>query len=148
VLAWGTVEHLRAAFLAGCDDYLREPWNAVELTCRLERLRAAERPAAGPSGTYSFTWGELQLRDLTVCSPADCRSLSLPEHRILVVLLRHRGAAVSREVLRYAAWGRTADRTSRAVDVHVSSLRRKILGLFPQSAGCLRSLRGTGYTLA
>jgi DNA-binding response OmpR family regulator len=148
VLAWGKAEHLRAAFLAGCDDYLREPWNPVELACRLERLRADRSEAAGPTGVHPFPWGELHLRDLAVCSPRECLPLSLPEYRILAVLLRHRGTAVSREVLRYAAWGRGADRRSRAVDVHVSSLRRKILKLFPASAGCLRCLRGVGYTLA
>jgi DNA-binding response OmpR family regulator len=148
VLAWGTAEHLRAAFLAGCDDYLREPWNAVELGCRLERLRAGEGGAGEVPGTHRFPWGELRLRGLALCSPERSRALSLPEYRILAALLRNRGAAVSREVLRYAAWGRAADRRSRAVDVHVSSLRRKILELFPGSAGCLRCLRGTGYTLA
>jgi len=151
VIACGKAEHLRAAFLAGCDDYLRDPWNAVELACRLERLRGADRPGAAGGGAtevHRFSWGELHLSDLAVCSPGECRPLSLPEYRILATLLRHRGEAVSREVLRYAAWGRTGDPQSRAVDVHVSSLRRKILELFPKSTGCLRTLRGTGYTLA
>jgi DNA-binding response OmpR family regulator len=153
VIAYGKPEHLRAAFLGGCDDYLKDPWNAVELTSRLERLHAAAATgvvggrAASETGGHFFVWGELRLKDLSVCSPTDSRPLSLPEYRILTTLLRYRGQAVPREVLRYSLWGRAGDSRSRCVDVHISSLRRKILELFPGSKGCLRSLRGTGYSL-
>jgi two-component system alkaline phosphatase synthesis response regulator PhoP len=147
VIAYGQPEYLRAAFLSGCDDYLKEPWNAVELASRLERLRAVGGSAAPEGGTYSFSWGELCLDSLSVCSPTDRRPLSLPEYRILATLLRFRGQAVPREVLRYTLWGRAGDSRSRCVDVHISSLRRKILELFPRSKGCLRALRGTGYSL-
>jgi len=151
VIGYGRPEHLRAAFLAGCDEYLKEPWNAVELTCRLERLRKAGgsgQSAELDGAEHRFQWGELRIGDLAVCSHGDCRSLSLPEYRILATLLRFRGEPVAREVLYYAIWGTSGQGRSRVVDVHVSSLRRKLLELFPGSGGCLRCLRGTGYCLA
>jgi two-component system OmpR family response regulator len=153
VIGYGRPEHLRAAFLAGCDDYLKDPWNAVELACRLERLWRADRGsgtgqpggAAGPG--HRFPWGVLRAADLAVYSRDSSRTLSLPEYRILSTLLRHRGEPVSREVLYYAIWGRSGPGGSRVVDVHVSRLRGKLLALFPASGGCLRCLRGTGYSL-
>jgi DNA-binding response OmpR family regulator len=149
VVGYGPPEHLRAAFLAGCDDYLKDPWDAVELGCRLERCRQGSGAAAGgaPAGDYQFSWGTVHLGELAVCAGAQCSSVSLPEYRILAALLRHRSEPVPREVLYYAIWGRSGQGRSRVVDVHVSSLRRKLLGLFPESAGCLRCLRGAGYLL-
>ena len=173
VIGYGRPEHLRAAFLAGCEEYLKDPWNVVELACRLERLRgvgaaagvapeaaaggdpgsgrgagAARGPSAGSAASpHAFAWGALRLESLAVCSGAECRPLSLPEYRILAALLRHRGQVVPRTVLYYAIWSKAPEGRSRVVDVHVSSLRRKLLELCPDSRGCLRCLRGSGYAL-
>jgi hypothetical protein len=144
VLAYGAPGLLRAAFLAGCDDFLKEPWNPEELECRLER---ASRPgAAGVSAR--LPWGELTVRGGRVCSPFGEATLSHPESRILAALLSRPGEAVSREVLAYAAWGRPAAAGSRALDAHVSALRRKLRGLAPPAAAVrIRALRGVGYAL-
>ena len=141
VLAYGGPERLRSAFLAGCDDYLREPWAFEELECRLER--------AGPPGQARLGLPEgVSLRGFRLEGPLGAAALSYPESRILQALAQHRGRVVSREVLAYAVWGRPQEPGSRAVDVHVSALRRKLRRLGPQGCGLLiRALRGVGYSL-
>jgi CheY-like chemotaxis protein len=148
VLAYGAPELVRAAFLAGCDDFLKEPWSPEELECRLERLTGA-RPRAASA---RLPCGELRLRGGRVCSPHGEASLSYPESAILAALLRRPGEAVSREVLAYAAWGRPCAAGSRALDMQVAGLRRKLRGLAPPGAGAagavrIRALRGVGYAL-
>jgi hypothetical protein len=147
VFAYGHPAGLRAAFLAGCDDYLKEPWSLEELECRLERLEAgrARLPAAGL--TVSLPWGRLTVRSSEAASANGTVPLSLSESRILCALLRGRGQVVAREVLAYAAWGRPAARGSRALDVHISSLRRKLALLGASEARPIRALRGSGYLL-
>jgi hypothetical protein len=142
VLAYGASERLRSAFLVGCDDFLRQPWSFEELECRLGRA------GGGPSEQAGLGLpGGISLRGFHLEGPAGAAELSYPESRILLALLRHRGQAVSREVLGYAVWGRLAEPGSRALDVHVSSLRRKLRRLGPEGPSPIRSLRGVGYLL-
>ena len=145
VLAFGPPALLRAAFLAGCDDFLKDPWSPEELECRLEHLAVfRQRPGAVSAG---FPWGELSLRGARARSPYGEASLSYPESRILAALLSRPGEVVSREVLAYAAWGRPLAAGSRALDAHVAGLRRKLRRLAPPGGVCLRALRGVGYLL-
>ncbi len=146
VLAYGAPELLRAAFLAGCDDFLKEPWSPEELECRLEKLTAA--PPQEPGAR--LPWGELSLRGGRARFPYGEVHLSHPESAILAALLRRPGEAVSREVLAYAAWGRPPVAGSRALDAHVSALRRKLRSLAAPGSGGgarIRALRGLGYVL-
>jgi CheY-like chemotaxis protein len=148
VLAYGAPELLRAAFLAGCDDFLKEPWSPEELECRLERLLCA-RPRVVSA---RLSWGELSVRGGRARSPYGEARLSHSESVILAVLLSHPGEAVSREVLAYTAWGRPCAAGSRALDMQVAGLRRKLRGLAPPGPGPveavrIRALRGLGYVL-
>ncbi len=144
VLAYGPPELLRAAFLAGCDDFLKEPWSPEELECRLERLASQRAPGAGEG----LSFGGLSLRGARASSPHGEVSLSPPQSAILAALLARPGQAVSREVLAYAAWGRPCAAGSRALDMQVAGLRRRLGSV---EGGCqsvrIRALRGVGYAI-
>jgi len=138
VVAYGKPTALASAFLAGCSDYLREPWTAEELSCRLMRVV--------DTSFFDAAWGRVRLTSSSASSKHGEAELSIHEYRILRVLLLQLGRPVPREVLYYAIWGRT-DGRSRTVDVHVSSLRRKLKAIAgPEATGSLiRSARGLGY---
>lgn len=138
VVAYGRATGLRAAFLSGCRDYLKEPWTADELALRIARIAV--------SSSFITAWGTIRLSVGSAASERGEVELSIHEYRILRVLLMQLGRPVAREVLFYALWGRT-DRSSRAVDVHVSSLRRKLACIaVGETAGeLIRSARGVGY---
>jgi hypothetical protein len=141
LLAWGPPHLLPACFLAGCDDYLKDPWTLEELEWRLRRL------LPDPRRRYVFHWGSFRLQPLRLLGARGASALSWPEMRILRLLADHPAQVVPREALYYAIWGRDAGGKSRVADVHVSRLRRKLLCLFPESAGALRAVRGQGYLL-
>lgn len=141
LLAHGPAQLLPACFLAGCDDFLREPWTFEELEWRLRRL------LPDPGRRYVFGWGSFTLEGLSLRAGMVAVALSWPQLRILRLLAEHHGRVVPREALYYAIWGRQAAGRSRVADVHVSRLRRKLLTLFPRSAGGLRAVRGQGYLL-
>jgi len=136
VIAFGPGEHLRAAFLAGCADYLKEPWDLVEVEARLDRVLYARTETAGAAWGFVLEGRELRL--------PDGRSVRLSAHEAVVagLLFANRGVIVSRRALAFALWGRIPPETSRAVDMHVSGLRRKV------GRDLISCVRGQGYVVS
>jgi DNA-binding winged helix-turn-helix (wHTH) protein len=139
-IAYGSTRCLRASFLAGCSDYLREPWEPEELECRVFRMLRQRRDGHGAA------WGCVVLRDMKVITAAGEADLSYPESLILNALLQNPGRVVPRAVLSYSVWGKQTPAGSRALDVHISALRKKLAPLVPE--GRISSCRGVGYRLA
>jgi hypothetical protein len=142
VVACGPPNLLRSAFLAGCADYLREPWSADELGLRALRLLERGR------GRYAFAWGELSFEGNDLRTPAGLVALTLRESRVLRQLLAARGSAVPRDALACRAWGRPSPPGSRALDMHVASIRGKVIGAV-RAAGprFILAVRGEGYMI-
>jgi DNA-binding response OmpR family regulator len=66
------------------------------------------------------------------------------EYELLVFLARHRGQAISRDMILERVWGWEFSGGSRTVDVHISWLREKI-ELDPNHPARLITVRGEGY---
>lgn len=139
VIAWGPVELMRTAFLAGCDDFLKEPWTPEELGLRAHAaLSRAER-------RYSFPWGEVSFEGKDLRTPAGLAVLTLHESRILRALLRNRGRPVPREALAYSIADAPPSRASRAVDVHIVAVRKKVRCAVRDAGRFIVCVRGQGY---
>ena len=144
MIAYGSQLHLHRAILAGCFDYLKDPWSPEELLFRLGRLfRSSTRP---------LTSQRLTLQGSVLSSETGTRvQLSHPEATILKHLLINSGEVVPREALFYAIWGRVPESKSRAVDVHISSLRKKMGGLLADNVegdNPIMSVRRVGYMIS
>ena len=142
VIAYGPGRYLRSAFLFGCMDYLKNPWDSEELECRVDRIIEKRRKL------FSFPWGDFTLREGRLYCTTAKPGLSVQEKIILKKLILNRNQPVSRDVLYYAMWGKPNTKKSRVVDVHISSLRRKLYSHLPQSKDCITSLKGIGYLIS
>jgi len=139
VIAWGPAELMRGAFLAGCDDYLKEPWTPEELDLRAHAaLSRAEK-------RYRFPWGEVCFEGKDLRTPGGVAVLTLHESRILRALLRNRGLPVPREALAYSIADAPSSRVSRAVDVHIVALRKKVRCVMREAGRFILCVRGQGY---
>jgi DNA-binding response OmpR family regulator len=143
--AWDQAEGLDG----GADDYLVKPFHYAVL---LARLRALLR--RGPSHRPPvLRHGDLRLDPAThQCSHAGSAiDLTPREFAVLQYLLSHPGVAVTKQELLEHLWG-DQYRWSypdldhhNVVEVHVSSLRRKLAAAGPP---CLiDTVRGVGYLL-
>lgn len=145
LIAYGPETALPRLFLAGCADYLRDPWTPQEL-----ELRALRAVTAAESAARFGDRGALRLAGRVLSGPAGARALSAQQAEILRMLLANRGATVTRDALFYAIWGRPPGRRSRAVDMHVTALRRHLAAVAapaPAAGPPIATVRGRGYRL-
>ena len=133
----------------GADDYLSKPFNPREL---LARVRAILRRSAGTQvvqeQTLLRTEGlELNLAARTVLQNGKKIELTDVEFALLEALMRSPGKVVSREDISENVLGRKFHPFDRALDMHVSRLRRK-LGENSEADEQVKTIRGVGYQLA
>ena len=132
----------------GADDYLPKPCNPRVLVAR---IRALLRRAAGAEShaPQTLAFGDLEMHTGTrrVTRDGEPVALTSTEYSVLEVLLRAAGHAVSKADLSERALGRKLTRYDRSLDMHVSSLRRK-LGPLPNGEERIKTVRGVGYQYA
>ena len=128
----------------GADDYVAKPFSPREL---LARLRAVLRRAAPETVAEKLTAAGITVdvgaREAFVDGkPVELTGLEID---LLSALLRRAGRVVPRSALMELAGRGDVAVNERAVDVHISRLRKK---LGDESATRIRTVRGVGYTLA
>jgi hypothetical protein len=137
-IAWGPASLMRAAFLAGCADYLRDPWTPDELGLR------AELVLAGQAARLEFPWGSARWEGDAFRTPHGVAPLTRRQAVILRALLRRRGQPVPRSALS-GLLGPGGAGASRRVDVQVSTIRRRVRAVEPGAGAFVVCVRRQGY---
>jgi two-component system alkaline phosphatase synthesis response regulator PhoP len=129
----------------GADDYVTKPFNMQELVARIEALlrRVPTKPVVDAS-TCSFGTISVDRRGTRVMRDGEAVNLSAREFQLLLYLIDHAGATLSREELLTQVWGYNAKVFTRTVDVHVASLRHK-LEVDPRQPAFIITVQRLGY---
>jgi two-component system response regulator CpxR len=135
----------------GADDYLPKPFNPRELVARIRAIqrRVEPRPEAEQNAgkrAEKVVVGDVHMdpRARVVVQRGHTVELTSVEFALLEVLLRTAGQVVTREDLAKEVLGRRLTPYDRSIDVHISSLRRK-LGHQVGDMERIKTVRGTGY---
>ncbi len=125
--AKGGQEDKLQGFDLGADDYVTKPFNAEELAARVRAvLKRTQLPSETPMEVYRFGDIEINFSNHTAFrGPEELRFTAL-EYDILRYFIQHRGRTVSRKQLLRDVWKISPDITTRTIDRHVASIRKKI----------------------
>jgi len=133
----------------GADDYMAKPFEPRELAARLQSLmrrnqrpsRANNKPAAS---LLRFDGLSLDLNRRTALDAAgQAIELTSTEYELLLTFAREPGRVFTRDEILNRLRGQDADLYTRAVDLLVSRLRKKLAPL-----DAVKTLRNAGYCLA
>ncbi len=131
----------------GADDYVTKPFGLMELIARVEAiLRRGEPAVEAPAETIHIRDLEICPRTRSVRKDGEPVELTPKEFDLLLELVRHDGAVVSRIDLMKTVWGHASTIVSRTVDTHVAELRRK-LEADPANPVLIITVRKAGYRL-
>jgi DNA-binding response OmpR family regulator len=128
----------------GADDYLPKPFSPRELAARIRAVLRRAHAVGGGTGTLVVGDLELDPAARQVRRGGEPIELTGTEFALLEHLAREAGSVVRRETLYREVFGRRAASYDRALDVHLSNLRRK-LGPLAGGGERIATVRGVGY---
>lgn len=128
----------------GADDYVTKPFSMKVLLARIEALLRRSGRFSGERGIMKL--GPIEINTDTHQAALNDQpiKLTLTEFRILASLVQAGGRVLSRNALMTRAMGPGVTVTERTIDVHVTSIRKKLV----DSAHIVKTVRGVGYRVS
>lgn len=128
---------------SGADDYLAKPFGMMEMVSRVKAVlrRTGRSEKSQEEKTLRAKDLEMNLNEHTVTACGQKIQLTLKEYELLQLFMENPGLVFSRDRLLSRIWGIDFIGESRTVDVHIGTLRTKLLGC----GNYIETVRGVGY---
>jgi two-component system phosphate regulon response regulator PhoB len=129
----------------GADDYVTKPFSMKILLARLTTVLRRREGAPTTADTVMLKAGPLSIdaSKHEVSIEGEPVKLTLTEFKLLISLVAARGRVLTRDQLMDKAMGTDVFVTDRAIDVHITAIRKKL----GKASWLIRTVRGVGYSL-
>ena len=126
---------------AGADDYVTKPFGMMALVSRIKAVLRRYEKSDSKKDLLEIGGITLDESQHTVFAGSKQIFLTVKEFDLLHLLMKNRGAVLTREKLLNSVWELSSEIESRTVDVHIRTLRQK-LGVYEKN---IETIRGVGY---
>ena len=129
----------------GADDYITKPFGMMELIARIRAVLRRTEDMQDKDEPRPLVAGGICVdeRAHTVFVNEQEVQLTLKEYQLLCLLMKKRGAVLTRDVLLENIWGYNNESETRTVDVHIRTLRQKL----GDAGALIETVRGVGYRM-
>ncbi|MBP3871271.1 MAG: response regulator transcription factor [Faecalicoccus sp.] len=128
----------------GADDYLVKPFGMMEMVSRIKAvLRRCSQREESTSSIKTFDNILLDYDKRTVKIDGEPILLTVKEFEMLNLFISNPGHVFTREDLMNHIWGTDYYGGTRTVDVHITTLRRKM----KEAGRLITTIRGIGYCI-
>ena len=141
--ARGSEDDKVRGLMEGADDYVTKPFSARELLARVRAL-GRRAPVAASLDEVQVDGAVIDLARMIVVRGAEHVALTPREVGIVRWLYQHRERVVTRAELLEQVFGQRGDLQTRAVDMAIAVLRKK-LETDPANPTVILSVKGAGY---
>ncbi len=139
ITAYQDINHLKSGFIAGCDDYIKKPFELEELDQRIENIKRKFNIETDQSLEIDkdlfFNYDKHTLKQGNIF-----HKLSLKECQILNYFINNQKRLISNEELMQNVWEFDEMPSDATLRVYIKNLRI-ILG-----AQKIQTIRGLGYS--
>lgn len=121
------------SFDLGADDYIEKPFDILELTSRINaRFRKMNKKLSFGNFLLDNSKRAILKDDVVV-------SLTEKEFEIMELLIKNKDNVVSREIILEKIWGTNDSIETRAIDMHIKTIRKKL------DTDKIQTIYGLGY---
>lgn len=126
---------------SGADDYIQKPFSMLELVSRIKAVLRRTKDIEPKNFTKEF--GKFFIDENKHLVQFENKDIDLTnkEFELLLYLVRNEDIVITRERLLEEVWGYSFSGDTRTIDVHVKSLRQKLMG----AEEFIQTVRGVGY---
>lgn len=132
-------------YAMGADDYVTKPFSNKILLQKVKALLRRNQDPADSGDVIEHLGVKLDRIRHKVTYEGEPVELTPTEFKLLECLIRQPGRAFTRHQLMDAAIGEGAVVLERTIDVHVKTLRKKLIDAGGEDGELIETVRGVGY---